>query len=89
MRGTTVLVIQVVRVFPNIEGEQGLETMGDGIVSTWILADAQFAGFVGLEPDPATAEEADAFGFEFGFEGIEGAPLFFDLLFEIAGRGRQ
>ena len=89
MRSATILIVQIIRVFPNVEGEEGLEAVGNRIVSTRILTNAQFAGFVGLEPDPAAAEEGGAFGFEFGFEGVEGTPLGFDLLFEIAGRGRQ
>lgn len=76
-------------MFPYIEGQDGFEAMGDGVVGARILTDAQFAGFVGLEPDPAAAKEADALGFKFGFEGVKGAPLCFDLLFEIAGRSRQ
>ena len=39
----------------------------------------------GGEPDPAGAEEPDAFGDEVVLEGVEGAPLFHDLLHEFAG----
>ena len=69
MRCAAVLVIQIIGVFPNVKGQEGLEAMGHWIVSAGILGDAQFAGFVGLKPDPAATEEGDTFRFEFGFEG--------------------
>ena len=62
--------------------------VGDGVVGAGVLADGQGAGGIGLEPDPAGAEEADALGDELFLEGVEGAPLGFDLGLEGAGRGR-
>ena len=79
VRGAAVLVVEVVGVFPDVEGEEGAEAMGDGVVGAGVLADGQGAGGIGLEPDPAGAEEADALGDELFLEGLEGAPLGFDL----------
>ena len=79
MRGAAVLVVEVVGVFPDVEGEEGAEAVGDGVVGAGVLADGQGAGGIGLEPDPAGAEEADALGDELFLEGFEGAPLGFDL----------
>ena len=78
VRGAAVLVVEVVGVFPDIEGEERLEAVGDGVVCTWVLGDGEFASVVGLQPDPAGAEEADALGLEVGLEGVEGAPLGLD-----------
>ena len=64
VRGAAVLVVEVVGVFPDVEGEEGAEAMGDGVVGAGVLADGQGAGGIGLEPDPAGAEEADALGDE-------------------------
>ena len=57
MRGATVLVIQIVGVLPDVEGEEGLEAVGDWVACVGILADGQFAGGIGLEPHPAATEE--------------------------------
>ncbi len=86
MRGAAVLVVEVVGVFPDVEGEEGAEAVGDGVVGAGVLADGQGAGGIGLEPDPAGAEEADALGDELFPEGFEGAPLGFDPGLEGAGR---
>ena len=53
--------------------------VGDGVVGAGVLADGQGAGGIGLEPDPAGAEEADALGDELFLEGLEGAPLGFNM----------
>ena len=62
--------------------------VGDGVVGAGVLADGQGAVGIGLEPDPAGAEEADALGDELFLEGVEGAPLGFDLGLQGADRGR-
>ena len=79
MRGASVLVVEVVGVLPDVEGQEGLEAVGDGVVGVGVLDDGQFAVGVGLEPDPAGAEEADAFCLKLGLEGVETPPLLFDL----------
>ena len=84
MSGAAVLIVEVVGVFPDVEGEQRGEAFGDGVVGAGLLGDDQGAVFLCGEPYPTTAEETDAFGFELGFEGIEGAPLLLDLLNESA-----
>ena len=74
-------------MLPNIEGEEGAEAVGDGVIGAGVLADGQLAGVIGLEPDPAGAEEADTFGDKLFPEGFEGAPLGLDLGFQMSGRG--
>ena len=86
MRCAAVLVVEVVGVFPDVEGQEGAEAVGDGVIGAGVPADGQGAGGIGLEPDPAGAEEADAGGDEGGLEGGEGAPLGLDLNFQGAGR---
>ena len=78
VRGAAVLVVEVVGVFPDVEGEEGAEAVGDGVVGAGVLADGQGAGGIGLEPHPPGPEQADALGDELLLEGFEGAPLGFD-----------
>ena len=78
MRGAAVLVVEVVGVLPDVEGQEGAEAVGDGVVGAGVLADGQGAGIIGLEPHPAGPEQADALGDELLLEGLEGAPLGFD-----------
>ena len=79
MGGTAVLVVEIVGVFPDVEGEQGFEALGDGVVRSGLLGDDQGAVFLCGEPHPAAAEEGDAFGLELGLEGIHTPPLLQDL----------
>ncbi len=88
MGGAAVLVVEVVGVFPDVEGQEGLEPMGGGVVGAGVLADGKGAGGIGLEPHPAGAEEGGAGGDEGGLEGGEGAPLGLDLSLEGPGRCR-
>ena len=76
-------------MLPNIEGQQRLQALRKRIIRIRLLGDDEGAVGGGGEPDPAGAEEGGAFGDEVGLEGVEGAPLLFDLRQEIAGRGRQ
>ena len=80
MRRTSVLIVQVVGVLPDVEGEEGLEAVSYGVVGIGILRDGELAIGVGLEPHPAGAEEGCALGFEVGLEGVEGGPLLGNLL---------
>ena len=75
----TVLVVEVVCMFPNVEGKKGAEPVGDRVIGAGVLADGQCAGRIRLEPDPARAEEGGAFLHEFSLEGVEAPPLFDDL----------
>ena len=77
--GASVLVVEVVGVLPDVEGEYRLEAVGDGVAGAGLLGDGERAVRRGGEPDPAGAEEPDAFGDEVVLEGVEGAPLFHDL----------
>ena len=88
MGGPTVLVIQVVRMLPDVEGEEGLEAVSDGVIGVGVLADGKGAVGIGLEPDPAGAEEANTFRFKFRLEGVEGTPLLLDLLVQRRFRGK-
>ena len=78
--GAAVLVVEVVGVLPDVEGEEGLEAAGYGVAGIGLLGDDEGAVGIGGEPDPAGAEEADAFGYELVLEGFEAAPLLYNLL---------
>ena len=88
MSSTPVLVVEVVGVLPDVEGEEGLEAVGDGIISASVLGNGEGAFFIGLEPDPATTEEAHAFNFELSFKGVYTSPLLHDGIQEMPGRSR-
>ena len=86
MGGAAVLIVEVVGVFPDVEGQEGLEPMRGGVVGAGVLADGQGTIGIGLEPHPAGAEDGGAGGDEGGLEGGEGAPLGLDLGLEGPGR---
>ena len=88
MRSTAVLVVEVVGVLPDIKRQQRLETLGDWIVRAGLLSYDEGAVGGGGEPDPAGAEEGDAFGDEVGLEGVDTSPLLLDLGLQMPGRGR-
>jgi len=82
--GAAVLVVEVVSVLPDIEGEEGLEVVSHGVVGASVLGNGQLTGGIGLEPNPSTAEEGSAFLFELGFEDIYTTPLLLDLSLDFA-----
>ena len=73
-------------MFPDVKGQDGFEAVGHGVVGAGALEDGEGAAVICAEPNPAGAEDADAFGFEFGLEGIQGAPLLRNLRGECTGR---
>ena len=84
--GAAVLVVEVVGVLPDVEGQEGLQAADDGIEGAGLLGDVQGAGLVGAQPHPAGPEEPGALGLEFGLECLERAPLLRDLRGQRAGR---
>ena len=97
VRGAAVLVVEVVGVFPDVEGQEGAEAgvrpfdglrdrTADGIAGTGLLGDDEGAVGSRGKPDPAGAEEGGAGGDEGGLEGGEGAPLGLDPSLEGPGR---
>ena len=80
MGRAAILIIKVISVLPDVEGQDGIEAVGDGVVRSGILGDCELAFRVCLEPYPAGSEEGRAFSFEVLLEGGEGAPLGGDLL---------
>lgn len=82
-----VAVIDIIGVLPNVEGEQRLEALGDGVAGVAFLGDDEFAVRAEAEPDPAGAEEPGALGSEFLLEGLEAAELRVDELRDLADGG--
>ena len=68
--GAAVLVVKVVGVLPDVEGEEGLEAAGEGVAGAGFLSDLQGAVGGGGKPHPAAAEKASALGFEVCLEGV-------------------
>lgn len=75
-------------MLPDVEGEDGLKAVSDGIISVGVLGNGEFAGGIGLEPDPAGAKEGNALGFKLSFEGIHTSPLPHNGIQEMPGRCR-
>lgn len=75
-------------MLPDVEGQDWAQAVGDGVVGTGALQDLKGPVLRGGEPDPAGAEEGEAFLLEFSLEGFEGAPLGVDPAGEITGRSR-
>ena len=86
MHGAAVLVVEVVGVLPDVEGQERGVAVGDGVGGAGFLGDVEGAVGGGGEPDPAGAKEGGAVGGEDGPERIDSAPLFLDLVSETPGR---
>lgn len=86
MGGTTVLIIEIIGVLPNVEGQKGLQALGNGVGSAGFLRDDQGAISLSGEPYPAAAKKAYAFGNELFFESVETPPLLHDLIDHLACR---
>ena len=69
MGGTAVLVVEVVGMLPDVEGQQGLKAADQRVGGAGLLGDDQRAVFRCREPDLAGAEKPGAFGNELGLEG--------------------
>ena len=78
MVGTTVLIIHIVSVLPNVEGEQWAESASDRVLCVWFLSDDEFAICVGRKPNPSRTEEGGAFLCEFLLESFETTELCFN-----------
>ena len=58
MHGAAVLVVKVVGVFPDVEGEERGEAAGDRIGGAGLLGDVEGAVGSGGKPDPTGAKSA-------------------------------
>ena len=79
MGGTSILVIQIIRMFPDIKGQQRLQALHHGIRSSRLLCDDQVAVSIRRQPHPARAKEPYAFGFEFCLKSLKAPPLLLNL----------
>ena len=73
-------------MLPDVEGEDGLQALGEGVGGAGLLGDGERAVRRSREPYPAGAEEPGALGDEVVLEGVEGAPLLQELREQRAGR---
>ena len=80
MGGAAVLVVQVVGVLPDVEGEDGLQASDDGVGGAGLLGDGERAVRRRRKPYPAGAEEPGALGDELVLECVQATPLLHDLL---------
>src|SRR5271170_2085672 len=76
--GATIVVLEIVGMFPDVVAEDGEQSLGDGVVLIGGAENLDFAtGFAG-QPDPAAAELLDSSFVEFGLEIFEVAERLFD-----------
>ena len=73
--GAAVLIVEIVGVLPDVEGEEGLEVVKEGVVGVGFLGDDEFAVGADAEPDPAGAEEGGATVLELMLERFERAEV--------------
>ena len=75
---TTVLVVEVVGMFPHIEGKQGGEALSDGVFGIGVLGNDKTALWVGTKPYPSASKEGGAFLLKLLLEGIDAAKILFE-----------
>ena len=88
MGGTTVLVVQVVGVFPNVKSKKRFQTFCQRISGILLLGDKEFTALIGREPHPAAPEKPHSFSLELSLEVFYAAPLPPDLTKKTAVRCR-
>ena len=71
MSSTTIAVVNVISMLPDVHRKQRFQAFGDGISGIGFLGDNEFAIFVRSKPDPTRTEERGSFLFELRFEGFE------------------
>ena len=54
--GTPVLIVEVIGMFPNVEGQNRGEAFGNGVARVALLRYEQFSVVVAAEPYPARAK---------------------------------
>ena len=83
---TSVLIVQIVGMFPYVEGEQGSETLCQRIASIGFLRDDELTIFIHRQPHPTRAEEGCSLLLKLVFECLERAELRVDELANLSGR---
>src|SRR6266446_2315273 len=84
--GPAVLVVEVIRVLPDIHAENRLVAFHEWTVLVGRRDDLELAALVFDQPRPATAEAADASGGEFFLERVETAKRGLDILGQLTFR---
>ena len=72
---TSVLIIKVVSVFPNVDTHERFQTMANRVSTIDFLRDDQLTFFVGRKPYPTRTKEGCTLLLEFLFESIERTKL--------------
>ena len=78
MVGSSVLIIQIVGMFPDIEAQERFHALSERITTIGFLHDDQLAVSVQGEPSPSRAEEAGGSFHHLVLEVIEVAEIAFD-----------
>ena len=89
MGGTTVLVVQVVGVFPNVKSKKWFQTFCQRISGILLLGDKEFTALIGREPHPAAPEKPHAFSLKLRLEVFHAVPLPLYLPENTTGRNRH
>ena len=75
MSSATVLIVQVIGMLPDVEGQQRLQTLHHRIRRPWLLRDYQVAISISRQPYPARAEQSYALSLKLSFESLHTTPL--------------
>ena len=79
MGSTTVLVVEVISMLPNVESQQRFQPLGHRVKSTRFLCNDQRAINLSGQPYPATAKETYTLGNKLFFKSIDTPPLLLNL----------
>ena len=84
MVGATVLVIQVVRVFPHVKTEKRFQSGTYRVTAVSFFGDMQFTVLVYGQPGPTRTKQSDCCCIEFFLEVLEAAEVTFDCFSQFA-----
>lgn len=86
--GASVLVVQVVSVLPDVDGQEGAEAHREGVSGVMALPDGELPVLVRAEPHPPARKVPGGLVAEGLLEGLEGAKVPHDRVVELPRGGR-
>ena len=75
MSGSAVLVVEIVGMFPYIEGQKRFQALNNWIGGAWFLCDNKLTICISGEPNPSRTKETYTFCLKLCLESIQRSPL--------------
>ena len=82
--GSGVAVVDVVGVLPDVNGQQGIVAIGQGISGIGGIENGDFLALLG-QPGPSRAEIGQSLSWKFFDEVVDAAPFADDQVLQLAG----